>query len=249
MTPTEKKIAIGGVGVLVVGGLAYWLTRPAAASTSSVVSPPPTTTPRPPTSPPVVIPGGPVVNPPPPQTAVVPNVPLVASPPALTDVVSNPSLVLIAQAALMGVANTVGLPAGILYPNVSSPGTVDPVTLQAANAFRMMFGWPQVSALDYQTLAALIAMYASQVPGAAALPMVSDPALVTMAQQALAKWAATQGPSVYGLSDVNGDPTDVKFQSALRSFQAILGPSAPSALRDGRLDFTTWSALVMTLVH
>jgi len=48
------------------------------------------------------------------------------------------------------------------------------------------------------------------------------------------EWAATQGPSVYGLSDVNGDPTDVKFQSALRSFQAILGPSAPSALRDGR---------------
>jgi len=35
---------------------------------------------------------------------------LVASPPALTDFVSNPSLILIAQAALMGVANTVGLP-------------------------------------------------------------------------------------------------------------------------------------------
>lgn len=190
------------------------------------------------------------MNPPtPPQTAVVPNVPLVATPPALTDVVSNPSLVLIAQAALMGVANKIGLPAGILYPNVSSPGSVDTATLQALNAFRMMFGWPQVSALDYQTFAALVAMYASQVPGAAALPMVSDPSLVTMAQQALAKWAATQGPSVYGLSDVNGDPTDVKFQSALKQFQALAAASLPSALKDGRLDFTTWAVLVMTLVH
>lgn len=252
MTPTEKKIAIGGVGVVVVGGLAWLIfAKPAAASTSSTVNPPPTTTPRPPTSP-VVIPGGPVVNPPPPppQTAVVPNVPLVATPPALTDTVSNPSLILIAQAALMGVANTIGLPAGILYPNVSSPGVVDPTTLQAVNAFRLMFpGWSQVSALDYQTLAALVSMYASQVPGAAALPMVSDPTLVTMAQQALAKFMATQGPSIYGLSDVNGDPSDVKFQAALKQFQALAAASLPSALKDGRLDFTTWAVLIMTTVH
>jgi hypothetical protein len=244
MTPTEKKIAIGGVGVLVVGGVIYALTRPAAASTSSSSSNP---LPPLPLSPPVVIPGGANQQP---QTAVVPNPALNVNAPALTDPVSDPVLILMGQTALQNIASTVGLPFGVLYPSIPTPGVVDPATLQALNAFRTMFGWPQVSSLDYQTLAGLISIYASRVPGANALPMVTDPGLVVMAQQALARWL-TANPNAtrtsYGLADVDGDATNSRFKSALQAFQQIAA-NVPSMLTDGRLDWTTWGVLIMTTI-
>ena len=247
MTPTEKKIAIGGVGVLVVGGVIYALTRPAAASTSSSGGP---SNPLPPlpTSPPVVIPGA---NPTQPQQANVPNPALNVNPPALTDPVSDPVLILMGQTALQNIASSVGLPFGVLYPSIPSPGVVDTSTLQALNAFRTMFGWGQVSSLDYQTLAGLIALYASRVPGANALPMVTDPSLIVMAQQALARWLAANPNATrtsYGLADVDGDASNSRFKSALQAFQQ-LAANVPSMLTDGRLDWTTWAVLVMTSVH
>jgi hypothetical protein len=245
MTPTEKKIAIGGVGVLVVGGVIYALTRPAAAAGGGTT----TNLPPLPTSPPVVAPGANPTQQP--QTAVVPNTPLSINAPALTDPVSDPVLILMAQTALQNIASTVGLPFGILFPSIPSPGVVDNQTLQALNAFRQLFGWGQVNSLDYQTLAGLIALYASRVPGANALPMVTDVGLVTMAQTALARWLAANPNATrtsYGLADVDGDASNSRFKAALQAFQQ-LAANVPSMLTDGRLDWTTWGVLIMTSIH
>jgi len=186
-----------------------------------------------------------------PPPGPTPGPPGPITPPAgalsLASLVTDPALVTYAQVALAalltkGVIRSAG---GAVVPN-GNPS--DPPTLAAISALQASQPQvPQTGALDFASWASAVVLALLAGATLGANQTVIDPAIVRLAQGALAKAIGFgQFPNIdYGVGQVTGDPSDGAWRAALA---AAMKPYASVAATDGSLTLPTLGLVLASAI-